>query len=55
MGTHFKENDLLSVEIQQINKNGTINIKTRNLKYGKLKNGILLKVNHMLVKKQNNL
>ena len=51
MRTHFKENDLLSGEIQQININGTINIQTRNLKYGKLKNGILLKVNHMLVKK----
>ena len=51
MRTHFKENDLLSGEIQQININGTINIQTCNLKYGKLKNGILLKVNHMLVKK----
>ena len=51
MRTHFKENDLLSGEIQQININGSINIQTRNLKYGKLKNGILLKVNHMLVKK----
>ena len=42
MRTHFKENDLLSGEIQQININGSINIQTRNLKYGKLKNGILL-------------
>ena len=51
MRTHFKENHLLSGEIQQININGTIHIQTRNLKYGKLKNGMLLKVNHMLVKK----
>jgi len=51
MRTHFKENDLLSGEIQQINVNGTIHIQTRNLKYGKLKNGILLKVNHILIKK----
>ena len=51
MRTHFKENDLLSGEIQQININGTIHIQTRNLKYGKLKNGMLLKVNHLLVKK----
>ena len=51
MRNHFKENDLLSGEIQQININGTIHIQTRNLKYGKLKNGMLLKVNHMLVKK----
>jgi exosome complex component RRP4 len=51
MRTHFKENDLLSGEIQQININGSIHIQTRNLKYGKLKNGILLRVNHMFVKK----
>ena len=51
MRLYFKENDLLSGEIQQININGTIHIQTRNLKYGKLKNGILIKVNHMLVKK----
>lgn len=51
MRLYFKENDLLSGEIQQININGSIHIQTRNLKYGKLKNGILLKVNHMLIKK----
>ena len=51
MRLYFKENDLLSGEIQQLNINGTIHIQTRNLKYGKLKNGILIKVNHMLVKK----
>ena len=50
MRRYFNENDLLSGEIQQIN-NESLNIQTRNLKYGKLKNGILLKVNHMLVKK----
>ena len=51
MRLFFKENDLLSGEIQQIHINGQIHIQTRNLKYGKLKNGILLKVNHSLVKK----
>ena len=51
MRLYFKENDLLSGEIQQIHINGTIHIQTRNLKYGKLKNGILIRVNHMLVKK----
>ena len=51
MRIYFKENDLFSGEIQQINNNGLIHIQTRNLKYGKLKNGILLKVNHMLIKK----
>ena len=42
MRIYFKENDLLSGEIQQITQNGNIHIQTRNLKYGKLKNGILL-------------
>ena len=51
MRLYFKENDLLSGEIQQLHINGTIHIQTRNLKYGKLKNGILIKVNHMLIKK----
>ena len=37
MRNYFKENDLLSGEIQQININGNIHIQTRNLKYGKLK------------------
>ena len=44
MRIYFKENDLFSGEIQQINNNGLINIQTRNLKYGKLKNGILVKL-----------
>ena len=52
MRIYFKENDLFSGEIQQINNNGLINIQTRNLKYGKLKNGILIKVNHGLIKKK---
>lgn len=52
MRKYFEENDLLSGEIQQINQNGLIHIQTRNLKYGKLKNGLLIKVNHILVKKK---
>ena len=52
MRVYFKENDLFSGEIQQINQNGLIHIQTRNLKYGKLKNGILVKVNHSLIKKK---
>jgi exosome complex component RRP4 len=52
MRIYFKENDLFSGEIQQINNNGLIHIQTRNLKYGKVKNGILIKVNHGLIKKK---
>jgi len=52
MRTFFEENDLLSGEIQQIHHDGGVNIQTRNLKYGKLKNGILVQVNHNLIKKK---
>ena len=52
MRIFFKGNDFFSGEIQQINQNGLIYIQTRNLKYGKLKNGILIKVNHSLIKKK---
>ena len=36
MRKHFTENDLLSGEVQQIFNDGSINIHTRNLKYGKV-------------------
>ena len=52
MRSFYAENDLLSGEIQQVNSNGVIHIQTRNLKYGKLKNGMLVKVSHGLVKKK---
>lgn len=36
MRNFFVENDLLSGEIQQIYQDGSVNIQTRNLKYGKV-------------------
>lgn len=51
MRTFFQENDLLSGEVLQVHSDGGIAIQTRNLKYGKLKNGLLVKVNHNLVVK----
>jgi exosome complex component RRP4 len=51
MRSFFEENDVLSGEVQQVHHDGGVNIQTRNLKYGKLKNGILIEVNHNLIKK----
>ena len=51
MRKYFNEGDLISCEVQQISQSGSINLQTRNLKYGKLKNGLLIQVNHYLVKK----
>jgi exosome complex component RRP4 len=51
MRLFFEENDILSGEVQQVHNDGGVNIQTRNLKYGKLKNGILIEVNHNLIRK----
>jgi exosome complex RNA-binding protein Rrp4 len=51
MRAFFEENDLLSGEVQQVHSDGGVNIQTRNLKYGKLKNGVLVEVNPSFVKK----
>ena len=49
MRTYFKEFDIVVAEVQQINMNGTINLQTRNERYGKMSNGVLVKVNPNLV------
>jgi exosome complex component RRP4 len=51
MRAFFEESDLLSGEVQQVHKDGGVNLQTRNLKYGKLKNGILIEVNHNSIRK----
>ena len=55
MREFFKENDVISGEIQSINQHDqTIFIQTRNLKYGKLYNGFLHQVNHKLIERKKN-
>lgn len=51
MKNFFKENDLLSGEILSYNHDGAIHLQTRNMKYGRLKNGMIVRVNANLVKK----
>lgn len=54
MRNFLKEGDLLNAEVQSIFSNGSASLHTRSLKYGKLRNGIFLKVPSSLIIKQKN-
>ncbi|EJK68717.1 hypothetical protein THAOC_10080 [Thalassiosira oceanica] len=54
MRTLFKEGDLLTCEIQQVQNDGTLILHTRSLRYGKLENGVLLTVPPSLVGRRKN-
>ena len=45
---------MFSAEIQQIYQDGTLVLQTRNLRYGKLNEGILIHVRSSLVKRTKN-
>ncbi|XP_952625.1 uncharacterized protein TA14785 [Theileria annulata] len=49
MSNLFNVNDIVSCEIQRISSTGTIMLQTRTSKYGKLENGILVKIRPNLV------
>eukprot|EP00347_Sterkiella_histriomuscorum_P013306 403365220 len=52
MRSFFKENDIISGEVQGISTHdGKINMQTRNLKYGKLMNGFMVKVDHNYIRR----
>ncbi|MEN2497675.1 MAG: Exosome complex component RRP4 [Marteilia pararefringens] len=51
MRNYLSEGDLISAEIQSIQANGRIFLHTRNLKYGKLGEGILISVMPSLIKR----
>ena len=48
----LSENDLACAEVHSINNDKSVNLHTRSLKYGRLENGILLKVHNKLIKRQ---
>lgn len=50
----LKEGDLLNAEVQMVYTLGMASLHTRSLKYGKLRNGVFLKVPLLLVVKQKN-
>jgi exosome complex component RRP4 len=44
MRTLYAEGDLISAEIHQFFQDGAVSVHTRNRKYGKLQDGILIEV-----------
>ncbi|KAL4709819.1 hypothetical protein ACJJTC_001273 [Scirpophaga incertulas] len=50
----LQEGDLISAEVQNVFSDGSLSLHTRSLKYGKLKQGILLKVFPSLIKRRKN-
>lgn len=52
MRNFLKEGDLLNAEVQSVYSNGQAGLHTRSLKYGKLRNGVLLKVASSLIVRQ---
>jgi exosome complex component RRP4 len=51
MRAFFAENDVISAEVQKLRHDGGLSLHTRNLKYGKLSNGSLVRVPSNLVKR----
>ena len=54
MRSLFKEGDLLTCEVQNVQKDGTLILHTRSLRYGKLDNGVLVTVPPSLVGRRKN-
>nr|CDJ93624.1 exosome component 2 [Haemonchus contortus] len=52
MSKHLVVGDMVSAEVQQIRMRGQLQLHTRNMKYGKLGQGIMIKVPPNLVKPQ---
>ncbi|KAG0672823.1 exosome non-catalytic core subunit rrp4 [Pichia californica] len=50
----LKEGDLLNCEVQSTFSDGSASLHTRSLKYGKLRNGMFLKVNSSLIVRTKN-
>lgn len=45
----FAEKEYICAEVHSINNDKSVNLHTRNVKYGKLENGLFVKVNHYLI------
>ncbi len=54
MRSLYREGDLLTCEVQQVQKDGTLILHTRSLRYGKLENGVLVTVPPHLVGRRKN-
>ncbi|CAH1977504.1 unnamed protein product [Acanthoscelides obtectus] len=51
MRQYLQEDDLISAEVQSVHSDGTLSLHTRSLRYGKLGQGVLLKVFPSLIKR----
>ncbi|PVU95391.1 hypothetical protein BB561_001844 [Smittium simulii] len=49
MRKFFKEGDLVFAEVQSLFGDGALSLHTRSVEYGKLRNGVMIKVNPLLV------
>jgi exosome complex component RRP4 len=54
MRSLYREGDLLTCEVQQVQRDGTLILHTRSLRYGKLENGVLVTVPPHLVGRRKN-
>ena len=52
MRKYLQEGDLISAEVQNVFADGSLSLHTRSLKYGKLSQGILIKVFPSLIKRR---
>lgn len=52
MREYLAEGDLISAEVQQVHNDGALALHTRSLKYGKLGQGVLVKVSPSLIKRR---
>ncbi|KAH7824302.1 putative exosome complex exonuclease RRP4 [Monocercomonoides exilis] len=51
MRAFLQEGDLISAEVQKIHNDGSLALHSRNLQYGRLENGFLIKVSASLIKR----
>lgn len=51
MRTIFAENDLIVAEVHSLFQDGTLSLQTRSSRYGKLENGVFVRVHAALVKR----
>ena len=54
MRNYLKEGDIISAEVQNIFEDGALGLHTRSLKYGKLGQGVIIRVSPSLIERRKN-
>lgn len=52
MRRYLQEGDIISAEVQSLFSDGSLSLHTRSLKYGKLSQGVVIKVTPFLIKRR---